>query len=105
MIILTPHTICGLVGHMYVQLSINQDKSISYMNGWMDTIFHYESALKSMMYFTPTLKEVPVRHKLFSLTEQSYNKNLFGKNREYSDGAVDANNYLCYHVQTCYKGK
>lgn len=105
MIILTPQIICGLIGKMYIQLSMIDDKSISYMNGWMDTVYHYESALKSMMYFNPTMKEVPVRRRLFSLTEQSYDKTLFGKKREYSDGAVDANNYLCYHVKNCYKGK
>lgn len=105
MIILTPHLICGLIGKMYIQLSMSDDKSISYMNGWMDTIFHYESALKYMMSFKPEMKEVPVRRRLFSLTKQSYDKTLFGKKREYSDGTVVANNYLCYHVKNCYKGK
>lgn len=102
---LTPQLICGLIGKMYVQLSLKDDVSISYMNGYMDVIYHYESALKTMMYFTPDAKEVAIRRHLFSLKKQEYSKTLFGKNKEYSDGSVDANNYLYYHVLNCYKGK
>ena len=105
MIVLTPHVICGLIGKMYIQISMCEDKSISYMNGWLDIVSQYESTLKYMTWFKPTMKEVPVRHRLFSLTEQSYDETLSGEKREYSDGAVDANNYLCYHVKNCYKGK
>lgn len=105
MIILTPLTVAGLVGRMYVLLSLENDKSLSYINGYMDTIFHYENALKMMLLFEPDLKEVPIRRKLFSLKEKEYSTKIMNKKeKDYSDGAVDANNNLYYHVQQCYRG-
>lgn len=105
MVKLTPHLICGLIGKMYVDLSMQTDKSISYMNGYMDTIYHYESALKAMMIFNPTLKEVPVHRKLLSLKVQTYDKRDPLKSKDYNQGSIDANNFLYYHVQNCYLGK
>lgn len=103
MIILTPFVVAGLIGKLYIDLSFQTDKSNSYVRGYLDTIYHYESALKSALIFDSHIKEIPLKRRLFSLKYKEQCKWLVGQSKEYDAGMVDANNYIVCHVENCYR--